>query len=105
MSYNPIIHHRRSIRLKGYDYSQSGMYFVTLCVENRQSIFGEILNNEMQLNANGQIAYNEWYKLPERFPNIFLDAFQIMPNHVHGIIVFNEMPYRHTHKPCRPDRW
>jgi putative transposase len=85
-SYNPNIHHRRSIRLKGYDYAQEGLYFITICVQNRQCLFGKIENDEMILNEYGTIAYNEWIKLPERFSNVQLDVFQIMPNHIHGII-------------------
>ncbi|MDR1679138.1 MAG: transposase [Prevotellaceae bacterium] len=88
--YNPDIHHRRSIRLKGYDYSQAGMYFITICVQNRVCMLGEIINGEMQLNEYGRIAHDEWLKLSERYPNALLDVFQIMPNHMHGIIVLME---------------
>lgn len=84
--YNPNIHHRKSIRLKGYDYSQAGLYFITICVHNRQCLFGEIVNDEMILNNFGNIAHNHWEKLSERFQNFELDVFQIMPNHMHGII-------------------
>ena len=84
--YNPNIHHRRSIRLKGYDYTQAGLYFITICCQNRACLFGEIQNGEMVLNEYGNIAYNEWAKLVERFTNFELDVFQIMPNHIHGII-------------------
>ena len=84
--YNPLIHHRRSIRLKGYDYSKPGLYFITLCCENRQCIFGQIENGKMRLNTFGQIAYNEWMKTPEIRPNIELGEFIVMPNHIHGII-------------------
>ena len=87
--FNPAIHHRRSIRLKGYDYSQNGLYFITICCQNRVCRFGYIENKEMILNEYGKIAYNEWIKLAERFPNFELDVFQIMPNHMHGIIVLN----------------
>ena len=87
MKYNPKIHNRRSIRLKGYDYSQSGAYFITICCQDRECRFGKIKNDQMVLNEFGTIAYNEWNKLPERFPNFELDVFQIMPNHIHGIIV------------------
>ena len=79
-------HHRRSIRLKGYDYSQAGLYFITICCQDRICRFGKIENNEMILNEYGQIAFDEWMKLIERFSNFELDVFQIMPNHVHGII-------------------
>lgn len=87
--FNPAIHHRRSIRLKGYDYSQNGLYFITICCQNRICRFGHIENKEMVLNEYGEIANNEWVKLAERFPNFELDVFQIMPNHMHGIIVLN----------------
>ena len=89
MPYNSNIHHRRSIRLKGYDYSQAGAYFITICCENRGCRFGKIENGEMLLNEFGQIAHNEWMKLAERFENFELDVFQIMPNHIHGIIALN----------------
>ena len=94
MTYNPKIHHRRSIRLKGYDYSRAGLYFITICCNRRGNPlrlpFGHIENGEMILNEFGQIAYNEWVKLTERFTNFELDVFQIMPNHMHGIIVLND---------------
>ncbi len=90
MPYNPDIHHRRSIRLKGYDYSQAGAYFITICCSDRICRFGNIIENEMTINEFGQIAYNEWIKLTERFANFELDVFQIMPNHLHGIIVLND---------------
>jgi REP element-mobilizing transposase RayT len=84
--YNPNIHHRRSIRLKGYDYSQAGLYFVTLCVQNRINLFGIIENGEMQLNSFGLIAKEEWEKTPEIRKNITLEEFIVMPNHFHAII-------------------
>ena len=87
MPYNPNIHHRRSIRLKGYDYSQAGLYFITICVQDRKCLFGEIVDSEMILNEFGMIAHQQWEKLPERFTNMLLDVFQIMPNHMHGIIM------------------
>jgi REP element-mobilizing transposase RayT len=86
MPYNPKIHHRHSIRLKGYDYSQDGLYFVTICCQDRICRFGKIENGEMILNDLGKIAYDEWIKLPERYPRVLLDVFQIMPNHMHGIV-------------------
>ena len=164
--YNPQIHHRRSIRLKGYDYTQAGAYFITLCTHNRQPFFGSIepvgagftpaldgseangfgigasptptemptgqneengftpaldgseangfgigasltpteiptgQNEEngftpiedaqMNLNAFGQIAYEQWQKIPERFHNVELAEFVIMPNHIHGILIIHE---------------
>ncbi|MEP7168016.1 MAG: transposase [Bacteroidota bacterium] len=91
MKYNPTIHHRRSIRLKGYDYSQSGAYFITICCQDMKHRFGKIENGEMILNEYGIIAYNEWGKLSERFLNFELDVFQIMPNHLHGIIILTDI--------------
>jgi putative transposase len=99
MKYNPLIHHRRSIRLKGYDYSQAGAYFITICCHGMQCRFGNVgapiagaqeRNAQVHLNDFGMIAYNEWSKLPERFPYMELDVFQIMPNHIHGIVVLND---------------
>jgi putative transposase len=84
--FNPHIHHRRSIRLKGFDYSQAGLYFITICCQDRFCHFGHVENDAMILNEYGQIAFDEWMKLPERFPNFELDVFQIMPNHIHAII-------------------
>ncbi len=86
MKYDPRIHDRKSIRLKGYDYTQDGFYFITICCQYRLHRFGQVQNGEMHLNEYGKIAHDEWEKLPERFPNIQLGAFQIMPNHMHGII-------------------
>ena len=88
--YNPDIHHRRSIRLKGYDYSQSGLYFVTICCYDRIHRFGQVEDGKVILNDYGQIAFDEWMKLPTRFPNMRFDVFQIMPNHTHGIILLND---------------
>ena len=76
--------------MKGYDYSLWGAYFITICCENRLCRFGSIHNNQMDLNQYGEIAYNEWGKLTDRFSNFELDVFQIMPNHIHGIIVLND---------------
>ena len=87
MIYDLIKHHRRSIRLKGYDYTQPGAYFVTLVTQGRECLFGEIAAGEMRLNRFGQIAKREWERLSKRFPAVQIDAYVIMPNHVHGIIV------------------
>ena len=90
--YNPTFHHRRSIRLKGYDYTQAGLYFITICCQDGICRFGTVENGEMILNECGQIANDEWVKLSDRFPNFELDVFQIMPNHMHGIIFLNDIP-------------
>ncbi len=86
MKYDPAIHKRRSIRLTGYDYSQSGLYFITNCVLNRDLLFGKIENGEMILNAAGRMIQTEWEKLPQRFTNFQLHEFVVMPNHFHGIL-------------------
>jgi REP element-mobilizing transposase RayT len=79
-------HNRQSIRLKGYDYSQEGLYFVTICVQNRECIFGEIINHEMILNDAGKMAFQSWSDIPNHFPNVVLHEFVVMPNHIHGMI-------------------
>ena len=84
--YNPNIHHRRSIRLKGYDYSQAGLYFITICTQNRKHLFGTIENGEMILNDAGKMVKNEWLALPKRFLNIKLHEYTVMPNHFHAIL-------------------
>jgi len=87
VTFDPDEHHRRSLRLKGYDYSRAGAYFVTICTHGRECLFGEIMDGEMRLNAAGQAAQADWVRLPERFQSIELDEFVIMPNHLHGIIL------------------
>ena len=90
--YDPEKHHRHSIRLKGYDYSSLGKYFITTCAHNRECIFGHIQNDEMVLNDVGQGIWQVWNSLPTRFPSMDLNEFVVMPNHVHGIIVIAEIP-------------
>lgn len=87
--YNPNVHHRRSIRLKGYDYSQAGLYFITICCKDRECLFGEIMDGEMVLNIAGKMIDKWWQKIPEKFPDIELDVYQIMPNHFHAIAINN----------------
>jgi putative transposase len=77
---------RQSLRLKGYDYSQTGAYFVTLCVQGRKNLFGRILDGNLELYDNGMIIQGCWQDLPLKYPTIILDYFTVMPNHVHGII-------------------
>jgi REP element-mobilizing transposase RayT len=86
MKYDPKTHRRRSIRLKGYDYTQAGAYFITICSHQREHVFGEVVNGEMKLSKFGLVAKQQWEKLPKRFPNIELGAFALMPNHGHGVI-------------------
>ena len=85
--FDPNKHHRKSIRLDGYDYSQAGAYFVTIVTYQRDCLFGKIENEEMLLNDFGKIADECWLAIPEHFPNVELGAHVIMPNHVHGVVV------------------
>lgn len=87
MKYDPEIHHRRSIRLQGHDYSQTGAYFITLCTHNRRCMFGDIKDGEMVLNDVGKIVQKFWLEIPLHYPTVLLDEFVVMPNHVHGIII------------------
>ena len=87
MNFNPDIHHRHTIRLKNYDYSQNGAYFVTLCSWQRESLFGEIVGGEMLLNDFGVIVRNSWGWLAEQYAHVALDEWAVMPNHFHGIIL------------------
>jgi REP element-mobilizing transposase RayT len=108
--YNPDLHHRRSVRLRDYDYSQEGLYFITLCVQNRECIFGNVVDGAddadvagagacrgvarnaptdtptMILNEIGEIVRREWLKTAELRPNVVLHNFVVMPNHFHGIL-------------------
>ena len=90
MTYNSEIHHRRSIRLQGYDYSQPGAYFVTICVHDRECLFGEIVDGVMVRNDFGRIVTEEWTRSAELRSEIELDNCVIMPNHFHGIAIFVE---------------
>lgn len=83
---NKAVHNRRRIRLKGYDYSQAGLYFVTICTQNRECIFGEIKNDVMILNNFGEIIHDEWIKTENIRNDININQFIIMPNHIHAII-------------------
>ena len=78
---------RRSIRLRGYDYSQAASYYITVCTRDRECLFGNVVDRQMQLNEVGQIIQSVWNGLPQFYEGIELDAFIIMPNHVHGVIV------------------
>jgi putative transposase len=97
MKNDPLYHNRRSIRLRGYDYSLSGIYFITICTHDRACLFGGIHHGKMILNEEGQIAFNEWYKTFELRKNMEPDVFMVMPNHIHGIVVIT--PYEEN--ACR----
>ncbi|MDJ0692227.1 MAG: transposase [Xenococcaceae cyanobacterium MO_188.B32] len=87
MKYNPKYHHRRSIHLPEYDYSQSGIYFLTICTYKKQCLFGEIHQRKMLLNQIGKIVAQEWLKSADIRQELRLDEWIIMPNHLHGIVV------------------
>ncbi|MEN6336146.1 MAG: transposase [Phycisphaerales bacterium] len=89
MAYDPDIHHRRSIRLADYDYSREGAYFVTVCTEGHLCLLGEIVDGAMRLNELGRIVQTAWDELSRHYPGVEADAFIIMPNHVHAIIVLS----------------
>jgi REP element-mobilizing transposase RayT len=86
---NPHNQNRVSVRLKGFDYTKPGAYFITVSTFQRKCLFGEIQNGLMQSNEYGEIVYSIWEQIPEHFMIVKLDAFVVMPNHVHGIIVIN----------------
>jgi putative transposase len=86
LKYNPDIHHRRSIRLKGYDYSQNGYYFITICTHGRRCLFGEIKKDRMVLNDSGKMIVNWWNELQNKYAIVEIDKCVIMPNHCHGIV-------------------
>ena len=90
MSFNPDIHHRRSIRLAEYDYSQAGAYFVAICAWQRECLFGEIIDGEMVLNEFGRVVGQEWGKTAELRPHVALDEYAIMPNHFHATFLIND---------------
>ena len=82
-----VARHRRSIRLRNYDFSTTGAYFVTVCTSGRACLFGDVVDGEMRLNEAGAVVVECWANMPEHFPHVTLDAFVVMPNHVHGIVV------------------
>ena len=104
MTFDLDMHHRHSIRLKDYKYSQAGAYFVTLCAWQRECLFGEMVNGEMILNDMGRIIAEEWAKADTVRKNVVLDEFVVMPNHFHGIIVFTEPAVTVTYGGCCQNR-
>lgn len=84
-------HSRKPNRLKGYDYSEDGFYFVTVCPKNRIECFGKIKNERMEYSRYGDIVLKYWQKIPDYYQNVFLDEWVIMPNHIHGIIVIENL--------------
>ena len=103
--YNPRKHHRRSLRLRGYDYARSGAYFVTICTQDREYLFGDVVDGEMRCNEAGWVAEECWWAIAKHFPSAALDAFVVMPNHVHGVIVMTDTvgakDFSPLHSPLR----
>ena len=107
-------HNRQSIRLKGYDYSRPGFYFITICIKNRECLFGEVKDEAIFLNEYGKVAKLFWDKLESKFSNVKADAFVVMPNHIHGIIeikadhppvrAIHELPLRARIKSTEEDK-
>ena len=102
MPYDPNRHHRRSTRLHGYDYAAPGAYFVTLCTHERACLFGEIIDGQMHPNAWGQIVEEEWLRSEEIRAEIILDAYVVMPNHLHGIVLMVPLDADPSVDPCDP---
>jgi REP element-mobilizing transposase RayT len=101
--YDPLIHHRRSIRLRGYDYSKAGRYFITICCQGRESRFGSVKNGKMTLNDAGKMIEKWHLQLPSKFHHIALGQFVVMPNHFHAIIIITDTPNIGADLCVRPD--
>jgi len=86
MRYDPFRHNRRSIRVAGYDYASPGAYFITICAQDHECMFGEVVGGEVSLNAYGEIAREEWQRSTSVRPELEIDAYVVMPNHLHGIV-------------------
>ncbi len=83
------IHQRKLNRLKGYNYSQDGMYFITICVKDKKEYFGCIKNDKMEYDKYGKIILKYWQAIPDYYKNVFLDEWVIMPNRIYGIIIID----------------
>ena len=99
MRFDPEEHHRRSIRLRGYDYSQPGAYFVTICTQDPACILADVVDGEMHATKFGAIAESCWLDLANHYAELTLDIFVIMPNHVHGIVVLRLRDDGRTERP------
>ena len=95
MLYDPQKHNRRSLRLRGYDYAQPGAYFVTICVQDHVCLFGDVVEGRMELSPFGEVVAERWEWLEQQYAHVQLDAWVVMPNHLHGIIVLMD------DNPCR----
>jgi REP-associated tyrosine transposase len=86
MKFNPKTHHRQSVRLKGYDYTQPGWYFVTVCTHGKRFLFGDVSDGQMLRNGLGDVAQVEWFRSAKLRDDVLTDAFIVMPNHIHGVL-------------------
>lgn len=100
MSNNSAIPQRRSLRLKGYDYSQAGAYFVTICAHGKACLFGEVIGSDVKVNEFGRTVQEVWNDLPVHYQHVATDAFVVMPNHVHGVIMLRAEMARAGLKPA-----
>lgn len=91
MPYDPLKHHRRSIRLRGYDYRQAGIYYVTICAAGKRCVFGKIESDEFVPDAYGRMVMDCWLDVVNHTPFPTLDEWQLMPNHLHGVLVFSAL--------------
>ena len=107
MAHETEIYGRRSIRLRGYDYTQVGAYFVTIALRGRLGLFGEVVDGAVHLNDAGKMAHEVWQGMPQRFPFVEVDAFVVMPDHMHGIVVIQSegtrAPIKDAPTPGRAD--
>ena len=90
MTFDPDVHHRRSIRLRDYSYSQAGAYFITIVTQGRLCLFGDVVDGDMRLNDAGEMVRRVWHEMPDRFPSVEMDEFVVMPNHVHGVLFIRQ---------------
>ena len=90
MPFNPDIHHRKSHRMQRYDYRRPGAHFITVCTHNRESVFGGIMDGTMHLNAAGRIVQSVWDGISSNLPNVSLDAYVVMPDHFHSLVVITD---------------
>jgi len=100
MGFDPAVHHRRSIRLRGYDYASAGIYFFTICTHDRRLLLGAIQGGRMLPNAAGDMVSWWWYEIGNKFPAAALDAFVVMPNHMHAILSISSEAARLGARPA-----
>lgn len=91
MRFDPDVHHRRSIRLRSFDYASAGAYFVTVVTQGRECLFGDVVGGVMVLNDRGRMVWDVWQDIPQRYPGVDTDAFVVMPNHIHGVVVVTDV--------------